>query len=239
MKNKRLLPKIILTAVLLLAVSAVIAAGVIVLLGWNMHKTAVSERPVLQAYEDISADEHFVRYDELPEFYVNAVIATEDRDFWGHSGIDPSAIIRALLHDIAAMDFAEGGSTITMQTAKNLYYTQAKRLERKTAEVFTAFELEDKLDKEQIFEIYVNTIYFGSNYYGIYAAAMGYYGVPPSGLTDEQCAVLAGIPQAPGVYSPDVNPELAQQRAQQVLNSMRECGYIDESSGDTAQKNVS
>ena len=113
-----------------------------------------------------------------------------------------------------------------MQTAKNIYYTQDKRLERKAAEIFTAFEIEDKLDKKQIFELYVNTIYFGSNYYGIYAASMGYYGVPPSELTDEQCAVLAGIPQAPSAYSPDVSPELSRQRAEQVLKAMRECGYI-------------
>ena len=195
-------------------------------LGWNMHSEAIEARPVRQVYADASADEHFVSCDELPEFYVNAVTATEDRDFWGHSGIDPSAIVRALLHDIAAMDFAEGGSTITMQTAKNIYYTQDKRFERKAAEVFTAFELEDKLSKEQIFELYVNTIYFGSNYYGIYAASMGYYGVPPQELTDQQCATLAGIPQAPSVYSPDNSQELADQRAEQVLNSMRECGYL-------------
>ena len=168
-----------------------------------------------------------MRFEDLPEFYVNAVTATEDKDFWGHKGIDPSAIIRAILHDIRELGFVEGGSTITMQNAKNLYYTQEKRLERKAAEIFAAFEIEDKLSKEQIFELYVNTIYFGSNYYGIYAASMGYYGVPPERLTDERCAVLAGIPQAPSVYSPDENPDLAQQRAEQVLDRMRECGYIE------------
>lgn len=209
-----------------LAIVTLICFAVFAVLGWNMHSEAIEARPVRQVYADASADEHFVSCDELPEFYVNAVTATEDRDFWGHSGIDPSAIVRALLHDIAAMDFAEGGSTITMQTAKNIYYTQDKRFERKAAEVFTAFELEDKLRKEQIFELYVNTIYFGSNYYGIYAASMGYYGVPPQELTDQQCATLAGIPQAPSVYSPDNSQELADQRAEQVLNSMRECGYL-------------
>ncbi|MBP0982802.1 MAG: transglycosylase domain-containing protein [Oscillospiraceae bacterium] len=207
--------------------AVIIAGGIFALLGWNMHRDAVRERPVRQVYAELSAEEHFVRFEDLPEFYVNAVTATEDKDFWGHKGIDPSAIIRALLHDIRELGFVEGGSTITMQNAKNLYYTQEKRLERKAAEIFTAFEIEDKLSKEQIFELYVNTIYFGSNYYGIYAASMGYYGVPPERLTDEQCAVLAGIPQAPSVYSPDENPDLAQQRAEQVLDRMRECGYIE------------
>lgn len=228
MKARRLILRIALLALVTLISAAVIVVGVFALLGWNMHTEAVRERPVRQVYAEISADEHFVKFDDLPEFYVNAVISVEDRDFWGHSGIDPSAMVRALLHDIAAMEFAEGGSTITMQTAKNIYYTQEKRLERKTAEIFTAFELEDKLTKQQIFEMYVNTIYFGSNYYGIYAASMGYYGVAPSELTDEQCAVLAGIPQAPSVYSPDVNPDLAQQRAEQVLKAMDETGKLNQ-----------
>lgn len=227
MKKKRRVLKVILLILLSLISAVIIAGGIFALLGWNMHRDAVRERPVRQVYAELSAEEHFVRFEDLPEFYVNAVTATEDKDFWGHKGIDPSAIIRALLHDIRELEFVEGGSTITMQNAKNLYYTQEKRLERKAAEIFTAFEIEDKLSKEQIFELYVNTIYFGSNYYGIYAASMGYYGVPPERLTDEQCAVLAGIPQAPSVYSPDENPDLAQQRAEQVLDRMRECGYIE------------
>ena len=227
MKAKHIVIRVIILVFVSLLSLALTAAGIFALLGWNMHRDAVQARPVRQVYAEVSAEEHFVKYDELPDFYVNAVTATEDQDFWGHKGIDPSAIVRALLHDLAEMDFAEGGSTITMQTAKNLYYTQEKRIERKTAEIFTAFELEDKLEKEQIFELYVNSIYFGSNYYGIYAAAMGYYGVPPEQLTDEQCAVLAGIPQAPSVYSPDNDPELAKQRAEYVLERMRECGYIE------------
>ena len=227
MKGKRLVLRIVLLTLLTILTVALIAVGVFAVLGWNMHQEAGTSRPVRQVYAELSQDEHFVGFDELPEFYVNAVVATEDRDFWGHSGIDPSAIVRALLHDIAAWDFAEGGSTITLQTAKNVYYSLDMRLERKTAEVFTAFELEDKLDKKQIFELYVNTIYFGSNYYGIYAASMGYYGVPPSELTDEQCAVLAGIPQAPRAYYTNVSPELEHQSTQHVQKSMRECGYIE------------
>ena len=227
MKTKRIVIRVILMVFITLLSLALTAVGIFAAIGWSMHSDAIAARPVRQVYADASTEEHFVKFDELPEFYVNAVTAVEDRDFWGHKGIDPSAIVRALLHDLAAMEFAEGGSTITMQTAKNIYYTQDKRLERKAAEFFTAFELEDKLTKEQIFELYVNTIYFGSNYYGIYAASMGYYGVPPQELTDQQCAVLAGIPQAPSAYSPDNSQELADQRAEQVLNSMRECGYLE------------
>lgn len=118
MKAKHIVIRVILLVLISLLSLALTAVGVFAVLGWNMHSEAIEARPVRQVYADASADEHFVSCDELPEFYVNAVTATEDRDFWGHSGIDPSAIVRALLHDIAAMDFAEGGSTITMQTAK-------------------------------------------------------------------------------------------------------------------------
>lgn len=121
---------------------------------------------------------------------------------------------------IRTLSFAEGGSTITQQLAKNLYYTQEKKLERKFAEVFTAFAIEASYDKNDIFELYVNTIYFGSGYYGIYEASQGYYGKVPSELSDYEAVMLAGLPNAPSAYSPDKDPDLARQRMKQVLKQM-------------------
>lgn len=113
-----------------------------------------------------------------------------------------------------------GGSTITQQFIKNLLFTQDKKMERKVAEVFAALKMESNYTKEEIFELYANTVYFGNGYYGIYQASMGYFGKEPSELTDYESAILAGIPNAPSVYSPDTNIELVSQRAKQVLNSM-------------------
>ena len=97
---------------------------------------------------------------------------------------------------------------------------------RKVAEVLAAGRIEDLYDKEKIFELYVNTIYFGSGYYSVYDASMGYFGKKPSEMNDYECTMLAGIPNAPSVYSPDVNPTLAEERRQQVLECMAEAGYI-------------
>ena len=116
--------------------------------------------------------EGFTPYSALPQFYIAATISVEDRRFEEHCGIDLIAIGRAAWTDIRAMSFVEGGSTITQQLVKNLLFTQDKKIERKAAEIFAALEMESKYSKEEIFELYVNTVYFGSGYYGIYQAAM-------------------------------------------------------------------
>lgn len=195
--------------------------------GYKMYIEATGAYPIETKAEEIQNAENFVSYDDLPEFYIKAVISVEDRRFEKHGGIDPVAIGRAIIHDIQAKAPVEGGSTITQQLAKNLYYTQEKKLERKFAEVFTAFEFEKKFTKEEIFELYVNTIYFGSNYYGIAEAAQGYYGAEVSELTEYECAMLAGIPNAPSAYSLDTSPDLAKQRLVQVLDNMVENEDID------------
>lgn len=194
--------------------------------GAVMYRSAVSERPVSAAAEEIMSRDDYVPYDELPEFYIQAVISVEDRDFMRHGGVDLSAICRALIYDIKTMSLEQGGSTITQQLAKNLYFTQEKRPERKFAEIYAAFELEHTLSKQEIFALYANTIYFGNGYYGISAAAEGYFGKTAAELDEYECAVLAGIPQAPSVYC-EINSEPAEARLREVLSAMTECGVID------------
>lgn len=219
--------KFLLTLIIFAVLSGTIFVTVYAAKGYKMYIEATGAYPVEKKAEEIQDAENFVSYDELPEFYIKAVISVEDRRFEKHGGIDPVAIGRAIIHDIQAKAPVEGGSTITQQLAKNLYYTQEKKLERKFAEVFTAFEFERKFTKEEIFELYVNSIYFGSNYYGIAEAAQGYYGAEVSELTEYECAMLAGIPNAPTAYSLDTSPDLAEQRLVQVLDNMVENEDID------------
>lgn len=200
--------------------------------GYEMYQDAIAERTLDERVEDIRNTENFTIYSELPQFYIDATISVEDHRFADHCGIDLIAIGRAAWTDIRAMSFVEGGSTITQQLVKNLLFTQDKKIERKAAEVFAALEMESKYSKEEIFELYANTAYFGSGYYGIYKASIGYFGKEPSALTDYECALLAGIPNAPSVYSPMVNSELAQQRQQYVIRQMVKYGYISESEGE-------
>lgn len=201
--------------------------------GYEMYTSALEEKSVSEMAEDIKSRCRFAEYDELPEFYVNAVIAAEDQRFWKHSGIDIFAICRAVLHDIKVMSPEQGGSTITQQLAKNEFFTQEKKLERKFAEVFMAFRIEKAFSKEEIFALYANSIYFGSGYYGIDSAAKGYFGKEISELSDYECAMLAGLPNAPSAYSPDASPELARERTAAVLNKMVKADRITEEQAET------
>lgn len=188
--------------------------------GYKLYQKAVTEKSINERVKEIQDMDGFTPYSDLPQFYIDATISVEDHRFESHFGIDLIAIGRAALKDIREMSFVQGGSTITQQLAKNMLFTQEKRLERKAAEVFAALELESKYTKEEIFELYVNTVYFGNGFYGIRQAAVGYFGKEPSELSDYECAVLAGLPNAPSVYSLDENKELALQRVEQVLRSM-------------------
>lgn len=188
--------------------------------GYQMYKEAVTEKPINERVEEIRGTEGFTPYSELPQFYIDAAISVEDRRFEDHCGIDLIAIGRAVLTDIKERAFVQGGSTITQQLAKNMLFTQEKKLERKAAEVFAALELESGYTKEEIFELYVNTSYFGNGYYGVGEAVAGYFGKSLSELSEYECAMLAGIPNAPSLYSPEANHELAVQRTETVLDSM-------------------
>ena len=158
---------------LLAMCAAVLVAGVLGVKGYCLYKESIEQTPLKQRIEAIQSDEHFIKYQDLPQTYIDAVISVEDHRFYQHHGLDFIAIGRAVLYNIKEGSFAQGGSTITQQVAKNLLFTQEKKLERKAAEVFAVWDLESHYSKEEIFELYVNTIYFGSGYYGIYDAAMG------------------------------------------------------------------
>ena len=125
--------------------------------GYDMYKQAIEQISVEDKIAEIKDKENYTNFSELPQMYKNAVIAVEDHRFYKHNGIDIIAIGRSAFNDIKAMNFVEGGSTITQQLAKNIYFTQEKKIERKIAEVFMAFEIEKNCDKDEILELYLNT----------------------------------------------------------------------------------
>ena len=200
--------------------------------GYEMYKAAIEETPLEEKVNEIKSRENYTELSELPQTYINAVISVEDHRFYKHSGIDIIAIGRAVVNNIKEMSFVEGGSTITQQIAKNEYFTQEKKLTRKIAEVFMAFQIEKNYDKDEIIELYINTIYFGNGYYNIKDAAMGYFGKLPKDMTDSECIMLAGIPNAPSVYAPTENPDLAKQRQKQVMKKMIKYGYLTQEEAD-------
>ena len=204
--------------------------------GYDMYKKSIEETSVEDKIAEIKDKENYTNFSELPQMYKNAVIAVEDHRFYKHNGIDIIAIGRSAFNDIKAMSFVEGGSTITQQLAKNIYFTQEKKIERKIAEVFMAFEIEKNCDKDEILELYLNTSYFGDGYYTQKEACRGYFNKELNEMTDYECILLAGIPNAPSVYAPTKNPELAKQRQKQVMKKMIEYGYLTEEEADNILK---
>ena len=222
MKVIKIIIKILFILLLILTSIALLYIGN----GYNMYKTAIEEMSIEDKVKEIQSKENYTKISELPQMYINAVISVEDHRFYEHGGIDIIAIGRAAINDIKAMSFVEGGSTITQKKKKNIYFTQEKKIERKIAEVFMAFEIEKRYEKDFILELYLNTSYFGDGYYTVKEASQGYFGKEPKDMTDSECILLAGIPNAPSAYSPTKNPELAKQRQKQVINKMIKYKYL-------------
>ena len=213
---------ILLPAVLL----ALIPTGMLIYNGYTLYRQALAEKPVAEMAAKIQTIPNYTPVDELPQIYLDAVISVEDKRFYSHPGVDPLAIARAAFNDLRTLSFAEGGSTISQQLAKNEYFTQEKTLTRKIAEAFMALKIERELDKDTILGLYLNSINFGSGYYCVADASEGYFGKSASMMNDWEATLLAGIPNAPSVYSPDADPELALQRQRQVLQRMVACGKL-------------
>lgn len=209
--------RLVIILVLFVAVTATTICGVI---GYVGYKNATADRPVTQAIGEVQAQANYTPLENIPVIYKNAVIAIEDHRFYDHGGFDVIATARALLHNALADEVREGGSTITQQLAKNLYFDNSPSFTRKPAELFVARAIEKEYSKDQILAAYINCIYYGDGYYNIYDASMGYFGVIPAYLSDDQATLLAGVPNAPSLYAPTVNLTLARERQQQVLRAM-------------------
>jgi penicillin-binding protein 1A len=162
----------------------------------------------------------------IPHYLKAALIATEDRKFYSHSGVDLKAILRAIVRDIWAGEFVEGASTITQQLAKTLFLTPRKTIVRKIKEALLAFQLERRYTKDEIIEFYLNQVYFGSGAYGVESAARIFFGKSVEELSLHECALVAGMPKSPSRFSPLVDPALATKRRNSVLKQMAETGII-------------
>lgn len=221
---KKFLTFILLIIVLL---SAILIAG-----GWGKYKQALVNIPLETAVQNVRNGESFTELSDISLTFVNAMVAVEDRRFYKHNGVDIIGVARAFKNNIDNRELAEGGSCITQQLAKNLYFMNDNSITRKIAEVFMALDIEKKYSKEEILETYFNVIYYGSGYYNIADAAEGYFDKTPASLSDYEATLLAGIPNAPSVYSLDNNPLLAEKRQKTVLESMVNMKYLTQEEAD-------
>ncbi len=169
-----------------------------------------------------------VKLANLPPLFIRAVLAAEDDNFYTHHGVDIKSLARAGTQLLTSGHIQTGGSTITMQVAKNYFLTQERTFSRKFNEILLALQIEHELSKEEILELYLNKIFLGNRAYGVEAAAQVYYGQSIQELTIAQWAMIAGLPKAPSTNNPLANPERATQRRNWILGRMRHLGYIDE-----------
>jgi penicillin-binding protein 1A len=185
---------------------------------------------------NLFSDEHryYVSYENIPPRLIEALLAIEDTMFFEHGGVNPDAIMRAIIKDVSAGKLKEGASTITQQLVKNTLLNREKKFSRKFKEVLYAIRIEQELSKEQILERYFNEIYLGHGYYGVKTASDGYFRKPLKELSLKEIAMLVGLPKAPNFYSPTRNYELSLGRANRVIGRMYELGWIDQATYEKA-----
>lgn len=214
--------------IILLFLICIFIAGYIVADGYKLYKSVIDEISIKDKINGIRSNPSYVKIDEIPKDYLNAVVSIEDKRFYEHFGVDIYSIGRALLSNLENKKIIGGGSTITQQLAKNLYFEQKKVLSRKVAEVFVSMDLEEEYTKDDILELYINIIYYGDGYYGIGKASNGYFSKEPKALDINEITLLAGIPNAPSVYQLSNDSIYTYQRQIIVINSMLDTNSISQ-----------
>lgn len=211
---KKFIFKLVLWIFLLFIILFLIVFG----LGYLKYKEAVNNLNLNDAILEIQNKNDYTKLNAISDDYKKAVVVIEDHRFYSHSGIDFISIIRSAYVNISRKSLDYGASTITQQLSRNIYFSQEKSPIRKIAEIFVAFDLENNYTKDEILELYVNIIYFGNGYYGINEASYGYFDKAPKNLTFYESTYLAGLPNAPSIYSE--NEKLGEERRLQVVNAM-------------------
>lgn len=235
---------IIFLIIILIIITLVI--GVFIINGNKYYKELIAEKSIETCVEEIKNNKNYTKREDLTKEYLDAVIAVEDHRYYDHGAIDLIALIRAMVVNVSNQKFKEGGSTITQQLAKNMYFMDGTKepegyfesAMQKIAEAFLSTELEKKYSKDDILEMYVNIIYFGQSNYGIKEASNYYYNKEPNTLNLDEASLLAGVPNAPSVYNPIDSMEYARSRQKKVLSSMVEYGYITQEQMDEVINNI-
>ena len=184
---------------------------------------------------EFAINSEYLTLDKIPKYAINALIAIEDKRFYTHGGIDYKGILRAFKNNLFSGKLKEGGSTITQQLAKNAYLSGEKTLGRKFKEITFAYQLENKLSKDEILEKYLNTVYFGENAYGISCAAKKFFGKSAGELNLSECATLIACLKAPTYYNPKKNLQKSIERRNLILNEMLKQGYVDKNAVEIAK----
>lgn len=229
----KIVKKIILIILLLVIIGLTLFIGG----GYVNYVKATNEMSIKDKVKSIRNEKNYVSYDDISETLLEATVSIEDRRFYDHNGVDYRSMARALVENIFAGEIVGGGSTITQQLAKNVYFTYQPSYIRKVSEIFVAYDLEKVLSKKEILELYVNVINYGDNYIGIKAAAEGYFHKEPKDLTLDEATLLAGLPQSPANFQLSNHEAEARIRQKQVLKAMVRDDHISETQMETLTGN--
>lgn len=201
---------------------------IIIANGFFYYKNVIKSIPLEDKVNEVRLNENYVNIDNVSDYLKRFIVSIEDKRFYFHGGVDLIVILRSFLNNLNVGYYKYGGSTITQQLAKNMYFSSEKKISRKIAEMFVAFDLEKKYSKDEILEMYINMIYFGNGYYGINDASYGYFNVAPSDLNAYYSSLLVGIPQAPSIYNlKEKNPPMLK-RYKIILSSLVKSGDLSE-----------
>lgn len=199
----------------------IILIGYVCYDGYQLYRNAINNTSINKMVGSIEDNENYLSYEEIPTLFVDAIVAVEDHRFYTHNGFDIISFGRAIVTNIQEKSLSQGGSTITQQLAKNMYFSFEKKFSRKIAELLVAFDLEKNYEKNDIITLYINTVYFGDGYYGLKEAANGYFKKEVDELTDDEITLLAGIPNAPSIYALSKNEDLARKRQEVVIECLK------------------
>lgn len=194
--------------------------------GYVLYKSSMAQGSIEERIEELRYKDSFVQLKDISRDFLNGILAVEDHRFYDHVGVDFISLGRAIVNNLMAGEIVMGGSTISQQLAKNLFFTNEQKFERKIAELFVVNKLEEKYSKDEILELYVNAIYYGDGNWGIKNASEGYFGKSPKKIDFEEAVLLAGLPQAPDYYALSKNYEGAEARSQLVISAMIKNNYI-------------
>lgn len=192
--------------------------------GYQLYKETIASMSLQEKVEEMRSDSSYLTYEEVPKLFVNAIVSVEDHRFYQHKGFDVISFTRAMLVNLKERSLVQGGSTITQQLAKNMYFSFEKKFTRKIAELLVAFDIEKEYSKEDIVTLYINSVYFGDGYYGLKEAANGYFQKEALELSEDEMTLLAGIPNAPSAYALSTHENLARKRQKTVVECLKKYG---------------
>lgn len=214
--------RLIITVITLAIIICASIGGLIFLQGHGEYKDAIGKIGIDEIVTKVQSNSNYTELEDVSKDFLTGIVAIEDRRFFKHGGIDIISLGRALVNNVKARQIIEGGSTITQQLAKNLYFDSDQELSRKVAELILARKLEKEYSKEEILELYINVIYYGNNSFGIKEATQGYFGKNPNEISYDEATLLAGVPQAPSRYDLTKNLQGARLKQKFVEKAIKE-----------------